>query len=346
MNPSFRRLGVYLLVGLLTAVPGLPTVAGQEADAKSLPPDLAVVTGHGAYLVSMELGKVFHGPEGESVKRLSQLHPLVLTSQQETVEKDFGFRPEEIERVIVFGGLDSMVLMTRKPVERKKLLERFAPGAAERTAGGATYYASEKKAVYPIDQRTVLLGTPDGVKAILERPAERKGASGELKNAVEEAAARPLLLLAANPLFLRASVKGVGAPAEPFLPLLEANAWQITLDTPDKLRLRLRAEFKDEAAAKKAAPVLDKLLGLLDNYLEMSEKEMPAFLRTQQKQHEGAGELAGRMESAIKSARAGLRAAKTRVRGNVAEAAVIIPTETPVADAVLLLSLLPRAKKQ
>jgi hypothetical protein len=333
---------------MFVAVSVVPSAAGSKKGQKKLPPDLAVVTEQGAFFVSAELGKVFHGPEAETIKKVSRLHPIVLTAHMETMKEDFGFRLDDLERIIAFGDLTSIVVTTRLPFDRKKTLETLAPNASTKTAAGKDYYVSDKlpKAFYPINDRSLLIGTQDGIKFSLERLAETKIGGGELQGAIEAAADRPLLIIAMNPRFFRETAKQAGEQAEPYMPLLEAKAWRATLDTSGGLRLRLRAEFATDEAAKKAAPGLAKALRALDDYLGLAVKQMPAFLESQQKKYEGAKVLGRRLETAIKAARKGLKATNPRVAGNVVDATAQIRTDEPITDAVLLLSLLPRTKKK
>jgi hypothetical protein len=348
MNRSLRCFWHCLLIFPFVAVFTVPSPAGSKKGQKALPPDLAVATGQGAFFVSAELGKVFHGPEAEAIKKVSRLHPIVLTAHMETMKEDFGFRLDDLERIIAFGDLTSVIVTTRKPLDRKKTLETLAPNATKKTAAGKSYYVSDKqpKAVYPINDRSLLIGTPDGIKFPLERLADTKVAGGELQGAIEAAADRPLLIIAMNPKFFRETAKQAGDQAEPFLPLLEAKSWRATLQTAGGLRLRLRAEFANDEAAKKASPGLAKALAGLNDHLDFLGKQMPAFFEAQQKKYEGAKELAGRMEAAMKAARVGLKAATPRVTGNVLEATAQIRTDQPITDAVLLLSLMPRTKKK
>jgi hypothetical protein len=280
------------------------------------------------------------------------MHPVVLTAHTEDVEREYGVRADNIDRfTFAFDTSFTSIITTRKPFDRMKALGTLVPESEEKIAGGKSYYESKKlpKAVYLIDERTLLVGTPQEIKAILERSVDKKGAVQDFKGTLAVAVNRPLLFIALSPskaTGLRETAKQVGGQAEPFLPLLEAKTWRVTLEKEGGLRLRLRAEFASDGAAKKAVPALTNALKGLDDYLAFCEKQIPTFLQGEQKKYEGAKELAGRMETVIQSARAGLKVASPRALGNVVEATAHAKTDTPITDAVLLLSLMPRSKKQ
>jgi hypothetical protein len=325
---------------ILVVAAGTPVSAGEKP---ALPPDLAVAARFNPFVAVAELGRVFRGREAATIKKVSGLHPLVITSQKDALAAEFGLPAEGIERVII--GPDAFVLTARKPIDEAAVLARLVPKATEQKAGGKTYHATDTRAVCRMDDRTVLVGPPVLVKNVLDHPVP---ANAPLIGAVRAAARWPLLLVAVNPGAFRAKATEAGPAVEPFLPLLAAREWRATLETGDDLTLRLRAEFADAAAARKGSAALGRALASLDKgYLAALAAEMPAGLQAQQGPYPGVKELAGRLEKVVTAARAGLRkAAAPRVTGTVVESVVHIETDEPVTTAVLLLSLSPRVKKK
>jgi hypothetical protein len=323
-------------------------IVGQAE--KPLPPDLALVPPDAALMFVVDLARLQNGPDKEALQKVSAAHPVVLTHELPALTKIVGLRPEEIARAVLIAAgpqpaSEIAILTTVQALDRDKVLAAIVPGAEEKKIGGKSFFANAQgeKAVALIDNKTIVVGAREAVKALLERPA---GASGPLQPALQSAAKdKTFVVLAVNPALVRAAAKNAGPGAEHFLPLLEAQSWETTFKPEKGLQLRVRAEFADKEAAQKGRAALDKVLPLLDNYLKMVETQMPKFFKSQEEKYPGVRDVAGRMETAAKAAQTGLQKAMPQIEGNILTLTIQMATDEPAVTTALLLSLMPRAKK-
>jgi hypothetical protein len=222
------------LAAVLTG--GRPSFAADDAKAaKALPADLALVPPDAAAFLCLEVGKHWNGPEAESLKKITQAHPLVLTWETKDFEKEIGLRMADIERILlVFPDFEAggfvYIFTTGKPFDRDKVLGALVPGSKETKVGAKTYFVSDKSkfGVRLLNDRTILFGSDKDMRAFLSRPAADKG--GALRSAVAAAADKHLLVAGVNPSAFLAAVKNSGEKGKNFVPLFEAKSWRITAD--------------------------------------------------------------------------------------------------------------------
>ncbi len=338
---------------LLGALPGGPAVRAAD-----LPADLALVPADAPAFLCLRVSPYWTGGEAEALKKVSQAHPVVVTSMftpafspANDFEKALGLSVADIERVVVvFPDLAKLgdfvaVLTTRKPFNRDKVLGALVPDAKEAKAGGQTYFTSDKSqhGVRVVNDRTVLAGGAEAVRAFLSRPASSGGALAE---AIQTAAGNHLLVVGVVPTTFLPAVKNAGPQARPFVPLLEAKSWQIVVDAEKDLRLNVRMTFASEEAAKEGEWGMKAAAAALASYFEFAAKQMPPFLEREPGKYPGVKDLAPRLERTLQSARAGLKDITTDRKGATVLGSARVKTDEPVTSFVLLLSMAPRAAKR
>jgi hypothetical protein len=107
----------------------------------------------------------------------------------------------------------------------------------------------------------------------------------------------------------------------------------------------LRATYADEKHAEAGVEGMKEFVEALRRYMETSQGEMTKFFAVQETKFPGSKALGERLNAASAQAETALRDAQVERRGAVVEAQATIATKEPVTTAVLLSTLLPRAKK-
>jgi hypothetical protein len=348
-----RRRWWWVFFFLAALAGGTPLCAADEArPAKAdLPADLALVPPGAPVFLCFQVGPYWNGPEAEVLKKVTQAHPVVVTSIANDLEKQTGLAMSDIEQVVVsFPGeklIDPlMIITTRKPFDRDKVLGALVPDAKEAMAGATKFYTSDKSilGVRVVNDRTLLLGDAEWVRTFLARPAAAGG--GALEETVKAAAGKHLLVVGVVPTILRAEVKNAGPKGEPFVPLMEAKFWELTVDAAEDLRVNVRMTFASEESAKEGQTALKAVGPALAGYLEFCEKEMPPFLKRESAKYPGAKDLSPRLQGTLQNARAGLKGFTSERKGSAVEGSLRIKTDEPVTSFVLLLSMSPRPAKE
>jgi internalin A len=198
----------------------------------------------------------------------------------EQVKQDTGLTLADIDRIVTFiptlkpSPQVMMTITTNRPLDRDKIAKKALAGWKEKQAGGKTIFFLEHAlfAVHFADDRTILLGEPGGLEALLKAP---KKADGPLDDALREAAdaKAPTVLGALSTAALPADLKKQLAPAaEPFLPLLDARKVTLTLQVnKDELPLALLMTFDNEKAAQEGEKAARTALELLrDNFPDLT----------------------------------------------------------------------------
>jgi hypothetical protein len=354
VRPARRpRWSAYFLLAAVAAGPALRAADEARPAKADLPADLALVPADAPAFLCLQVGPYWNGREAEALKKVTQAHPVVVSSVTPDLEKSFGLSMADLERVVVvFPDLAKMgdfvaILTTRKPFNRDKVLGALVPDAKETKAGATTYYTSAKSlhGVGALNERTLLVGgRASAVRAFLSRPAAAGG--GALGEAIRAAAGKHLLVVGLVPTGFLATVKNSGPRGKPFVPLLEAKSWQITVGAPEDLRLHVRMTFASEEAAKEGEAALKAVAPPLAGYFEFCAKQMPPFLKRESAKYPGVKDLAPRLERTLESARAGLKDFTTERKGTTVLGSLRIKTDEPATSFVLLLSMAPRPAKE
>lgn len=218
-----------------------PALAAKDA----VPPDLALVPRDALGFISIRLGDLCDGELGKALgQELSQ------------VEQDFalalGLKPADVERLTAFMSEPNqplLVVYTRKPYTKAKVLRAATPQAKQETQAGRTYYAADKTALYFIDDKTFVFGTPESVLKFLKIPVQ--GKVGPLSAALNVAAQHHHVVVGVNPAVL-VRLFPAELPPEfgPLKPFLKAETATLIVSFGPEVKEDLRVTFSTQDAAK------------------------------------------------------------------------------------------------
>lgn len=337
-----RSLNSAAWVILLTSVSlfcGAGTARAAEPESAALPPRL---------LFTLDAAKCWSGAEAEQVRTVSSVHPIVPTWAVNDLDKYLGISGDNVGRVVAFvtaDGHGGAGIVTTKPYDLKKVLAALAPDAKEVTAAGRKYFVSPSgMTVLPLGDKELLISSVEGMPGVLKSKINKSATPDFVKNALEAKSSKVGLALR-----VRALKEGVDAPVSMFeglASLTNASECTLTIEGDDKsLRVILRAIYADEKHAEAGAEGMKGFLEALRQYMETSQGEMAKFFAVQEAKFPGSKALGERLNGASAQAEKALREAKIETRGALVEAQATIATKEPVTTAVLLSTLLPRAKK-
>ncbi|MGE3803904.1 MAG: hypothetical protein AB7K24_04425 [Gemmataceae bacterium] len=319
--------------------PEPPKVPDQPRDAV-----LGWLPADSPSIAFVEIGKHWSGPGKDSLMRVSSIHPVVLSWWVKDLSTSYGVPPEQVERVWMIANPPAgeiVALTARQPLEREKVLAALAPEAKETKATGRTYHVGKNgDAVYFIDERTLVTGSKESVRVFLDKAGPNKSASFPtelLTNA---------LVVQINAGILSNLPVSRAEGARPFVPLLRATSWTILLDEQEGVRIRLRGEYATERAARDAVRSVAPALKAVGTHLGQLEKSLDEFAEREEEKFKGVKELAAEIKKTYLAAAEALAKPEVVQKGKLVEATVVIPSKTPEATAALLLSALPRAKKE
>jgi len=336
---SWRRAALIALLACATLSCGLQISQGADPDSAS-PPRL---------LFTLDAAKCWSGPEAETVRTVSSVHPIVPTWAVNDLDKYLGISGDDVSRVVAFvtaDGNGGVGILTSKPYDLKAVLAALAPAAKEETVAGHKYFSSPSgMAVLSLSDKELLISSVEGMPGVLKAKINKSAAADFVKNALAAKSSRVGLALR-----VRALREGVDAPVTMFeglAALTNSNECTFSIEGDDKsLKVILRATYADETQAEGGAEGMKEFVEAIRRYMESSQGEMSKFFAVQDAKFPGSKALGERLNGASAQAEAALRAAKIERRGAVVEAQATIATKEPVTTAVLLSTLLPRAKKQ
>jgi hypothetical protein len=90
---------------------------------------------------------------------------------------------------------------------------------------------------------------------------------------------------------------------------------------------------------------LEAAVRRLGGYLQLADKEMPAFLKREARKYPDAGDVEQPMKDAIAATGAAVKKFTATPLKNTAKGTLAIQTKSPATTFLMLLSLSPRAKK-
>jgi hypothetical protein len=176
---------------------------------------------------------------------------------------------------------DPIIVKTRKPYDRAKVLKSMGPEVQVTQHGGKSYYSHPKfpgSTLYFLNEHVIVLGTQASVWELVERdPAP--DARGPLRSALGLAARQPHLLAGVNPQpILKQAAGSLPPSARSLEPLLKAQAVSYTAELQTavraadfKLQLDTWMAFANESAAKEGQDAARKAL-------ELAQAQMPKVL--------------------------------------------------------------------
>jgi hypothetical protein len=280
------------LAGLLSWAPAGGGEKEKAVEAKAaLPDDLEHVPAAAAGLVSLRPADVWSSSVGVGIRKAFGKDLKMMTRD---FEGALGLSVADIERLTVallLGSPDPSLLIvrTRKPYDRKKVVRAFAPGATEEMYKGHTIHVGGRnKALVMLNDNVFIGGLVGEVKTALDKPGARSEA---LTTALTAAAGRRYAaVFAANPPAIAKELQGrdLGPDAEQFKPLLKATVALATVElgktTRGHLRVRFPGEAEAQAGEKSLKAALEIVVGQLGRMIkglgkDEDVKELAALLR-------------------------------------------------------------------
>jgi hypothetical protein len=247
--------GKYLVIAVLLGATGLAWLGAQEkkprgAKAAALPAELARIPRDAGVVLSLrpadlwasEAGKAFRKRLGKDVRKVSG-----------HFEEALGVTPEQVERLSLafLGELQGelMVVRTRKPYDRKAVVQVCAPDAEEeKYKGHALYVTPRERALLVIDKTVFAVGRLDLVKRLFDNPDGEEGLTPALRAAADK---KNVVVLGVNPPAILYQLTGrIPRDLEPFKPLLRARSAMMTVQVGETVRADVRVSFVREAHAR------------------------------------------------------------------------------------------------
>src|SRR5262245_65871044 len=158
---SPRSLAGLLLAAVLLAA----GCASAKPEGDKLPPDLALVPRDATGFLAVRVAEV-----AGALDKLAKDDPTLRRMLKGLEGK--GLAPAGIDRAVLIFQRDLAVVVTfSKPFDKAKLTENLVPKAKEKKAGGKTYLADADKdaALFLVNDRSILLGSPRALEGLLER---------------------------------------------------------------------------------------------------------------------------------------------------------------------------------
>ncbi len=255
----WRRSGVaglllgVLLLTLLRVENSLP--ARDKAKVPALPSDLVKVPSDSAFLLSVRVADLWGSDLVQPIRRKLAKD---IGEASGAFEKNFGLPLQQVERWTMVsvsppaGPAEPLMFVhTTQAYDRAKVLAAHKNVQEEKYKGQTFYSADKKWAVYPLDERSLVYGSPNELRGLIDHPAPKT--EGNLAGALRLAAGKHTLTAAANVKAINNAVGGqLPGEAEPFKPLLQALSGTLTVDVGAESPVQAKLIFPTEADAKAA----------------------------------------------------------------------------------------------
>jgi hypothetical protein len=322
-------VSVLLGAALLTILAGRADLSAQDqppsAGQTALSADLQAVPADAAFLVSVRVADLWNNP---AVMALRQQKAEELATGLKLFEKEIGVSPETMERVTVvvinFKSRPPLALITTtKPYDHAKILTTAFPGARAEMRHEQIFFVSEKQqAVFFLNNRTYLVGSPESVRAYLDRPPAKEG---PLSPALRLTTEKHQIVGGVN-ISAFAGEEGPRLPPqmEAFKDLLKARSAIWTMNLTGQNNVHLRLSFANEAEARQAEPALRAAIDLARAGLGQ------AIQGTPQQPREGA-----QLVDLLRQLDAALRTASIEPKGTELQVTLSLKTDTAVVAEVV-----------
>jgi hypothetical protein len=297
-------------------------------------------------IIVFEIGEAFRGSEGANIAFISAAHPMNLSSEPMAAAKQAGLAPEKFERIVATLGKDGLGVATFSDQETlAKFRKLIFPGGREETFGDRKLLVDGlAPAGYEPTDRTFALGPREAIERTLKPVAD-----------VPAWTVRQFQVLAREKPFLAVQVDaGQVGPLikreigeHGLAPLLEAQMWRLVCKkTAEGLHFTLSAHFDNATKAAASVEALRAVQNMLVAYFNVAAIQMPAMLREQAQAHPDGPKIAPMYESSLKRISLAFGTNPPQVSGGTLAVDCDVTTESPAADLLFLLNLMPRAAKE
>jgi prepilin-type processing-associated H-X9-DG protein len=244
------RLGALVMVGVL----GL----GAREDDGGLPDDLARVPASSQAVLSVRVADLWNSELGKDARKaLGKEENHVVAEFKRT----FLVPPDQVERLTVCGPElvenRAVVYLTRvtTKLDAKKALPKLIPeGREEKIGTQAVYIGRDRAAFLSDDGKTVVIGTPLGVRNLLEAKPGKPSAGLAL---MLSKAAKHSISGYVDPSPLAKMIDKLPPPLAPAKPLILATDGVAWLDVGYTSKLGMKITFKDEKEAGRGRKAID-----------------------------------------------------------------------------------------
>jgi prepilin-type processing-associated H-X9-DG protein len=231
-----------------------PLSAGEK-----LPADLAFVPADGLAFIHVRLGDVWKS------EHFKEWRDTILKAGERALagfDQRFVPAPSSIDRLTV-AVLRSeqpqrepdvvFILATTKPIDQDAFLERMAPGAQQRQAGGKAFYEVPKQKVglHFAGAHTLVFGPAAAVERALQQPPARQG---DLSEALKQAREGKPLVAAVNVAALASLLppRALEQAPPPVQALAQARLATLTVDFGEENKIDLKLIYADAEQAAEA----------------------------------------------------------------------------------------------
>jgi len=330
------------------------TIRSVEADPPPaahpvVPPDLALIPPDVSLLVAINLNRYWDSPETESLKQLSNAHPVIPTWAFKDMPAKTGLQPENIVRMTMFAsaGKGAYSLATKNPYDYRQVLAALAPEAVQKVAGDKQYFYSAKSdnSVYFADDHTIVMGMSRDISDVLaQQPARERNPS--LDRALAASLQGSPFVVHVGPTMIRAFAAEKQLPLGPFAPFAQSTAWQIIASIGNRqVTIELRTDYNTRPEADAALPALALVREELMTLVPFYQSHMIPFLKEQTTQYPDAATIAPEMDRAMQGVAEGLKTMRPEIDNNSAIARIAVLTDKPATTALMLITLMPRGEK-
>jgi hypothetical protein len=265
-----------LILGIALCNP-LPVRATGDEPRAEFPPVPADAIG----VAHIRLAAVWTSePVVEIRKALLRAGPEAL----EAIDRRFAPAPSTIDRLtVVVSAPEGLArepvfcayLQTNKAFDAARVLKCLLPMGERQHAGGVDYYLDAKSglALRIADDRTILFGRPESVRALLEK-APKPG--GPLRDVLKLAHPKTPIVFAIN---VAALPVPPGSVPPQFSPLLDSKLLTATIELDPALRLNLNWQFASPEKATAGAKAIRAGLAMARQLLATARAPMEAMIR-------------------------------------------------------------------
>jgi hypothetical protein len=333
-----RRFLLFAALALL--MPALRVRAQQPAAPR------AWIKSDSKLIVALEVAQYLDGAEVDKIAEISSLHPIVLSWWLGEAEKFAGVTRQDVTRVVISEELPAgfvFAVETTGEAPARQLIATLTPGATAALTPLGPHTAGDQYGLLQLDPHAVLVSSPPAaIEAVVERLTNAPAGTTALPP-FAAGEAPPLVDVFLQPTFLT-SLPGFEQAPPQLAALLEASALRVRFEPLDgELTFRFVANYADETKAGAGVVALKFIAEQLTVYMDMCAENMPAALQGFEAEHPSAAKLKEPLLQAIAAAKAGLQAPTAETVGTTAHMVCRIKSAQPVTDAILLLSLAPRA---
>ena len=325
-------------------------VAGDRAVApdRNVAPDradFALLDRRTLAVAVFEIGEHWRGPEGADLEAISTAHPIIITADPESLADKAGISLRKVDRVLLTMGRGQLIYMATfyDAATLADFRKSQFPAGVEEAVGERKILLGGRngRSAYELIDRMLVVGDAPEIREIAagQGPAQTNPAMSAFRTVLGD---KPLFALQVDAASIAPRLKA-GAEAYGLVPLLDARAWRLVLQTTEGgLKISLSAQYDQPAQAAAGLEVLRKLQPTLVEYINLAALQTAGMLRDQAKVFPGGAVLAPAFEASVKRVRLAIARSTPRVDGGSLTLDCEVPTATPVVDAVFLMTLVPR----